>query len=88
MKTFVYTPQISQGTACTHGYGKTVRVLIVRARDDFKTLNSPHKILMDFGTVRADYGMIKGKSARVINKAKNCLKMYLPPEPRSTVEEF
>jgi len=88
MKTFVYTPQIPCGVARTKGYGKTCRIYVLRAPDGFKTLNSRHKVLAYFGTVRMDYGLQRGNARRILNKAEAFCRMVQPPEPRTTREEF
>jgi hypothetical protein len=88
MKTFVYTPQIPTGDARTRGYGKTCRVLVIRAGENFRTLNSRHKVLHDFGTVRMDYGLERGYSRRILDAAEDYCRMVQLPEPRTTMEEF
>lgn len=88
MKRFVYTPQIPTGKARTRGYGRTVAVYVIEADGNFKTLNSKHKVLKYFGTVRTDYGMQRGHSARVLGEAKAFCKMVQLPEGRTTANEF
>lgn len=85
MKTFIYTPTIPN--TFTKGYGRTCKVMVIRAGDNFKTLNSKHEVLKDFGTVRMDYGLIKGRSRKILDAAKEYLYMVTPGE-RTTVEEF
>lgn len=68
---FVYTPQIPTGVARTKGYGKTCMVFVLRAnKKTFKTRNSKHIELAYFGTIRADYGLIKGKSRKLLDQAE------------------
>lgn len=68
---FVYTPQIPTGKARTKGHGKTCAVFVLEAdKKTFKTRNSKHTELKYFGTVRMDYGLIKGKSRKVLDSAK------------------
>lgn len=68
---FIYTPQIPTGVARTKGYGKTCNVYVLRAnRKTFKTLNSKHVVLKYFGTIRADYGLKRGNSAKVLDAAE------------------
>lgn len=89
MKRFVYTPQIPTGKARTKGHGKTVCVYVIEADPaTFKTLNSKHKVIKYFGTCRIDYGMVKGYSRKLIDRAHEFCKMVQLPEPRTTFEEF
>lgn len=87
-ETFVYTPQIPTGVARTGGYGKTCRVLVIRASSTFRSLNSPCKILKDFGRVRMDYGLKQGNARRVLDMAEEYCSMVELPEPRTTRDEF
>ena len=68
---FVYTAQIPTGDARTKGYGKTCMVFVLRAnKKTFKTRNSKHVELKYFGTVRMDYGLIRGKARKVLDTAE------------------
>ena len=84
----VYCPQIPTGTARTKGYGTTCRVLVIRRSATFRSLNSPHEVLRDFGHVRMDYGTKRGHCARVLAEARAFARMVSPPEPRTTRDEF
>ena len=84
----VYCPQISHGKARTRGHGKTCRVLVIRRSRTFRSLNSPHEIVRDFGTVRMDYGLLRGRSGAVLAEARNFCSMVQAPEPRTTHNEF
>lgn len=88
MKRFIYCPQIPTGKARTRGYGRTVAVYVIEAGENFKTLNSKHKVLRYFGTVRTDYGLVRGHSARVLDAAEQFCRMVQLPEARTTVNEF
>lgn len=69
---FVYTPQIPTGVARTKGYGVTCRVLVLKANKKlFKTLNSEHVLLKDFGWVRMDYGLKRGKARKILDAAES-----------------
>lgn len=87
-ETFVYTPQIPTGVARTRGHGKTCRVLVIRASSTFRSMNSPCKILKDFGHVRMDYGLKQGYARRVLDAAAEHCSMVELPEPRTTRDEF
>ena len=68
---FVYTPQIPTGKARTKGYGKTCMVFVLRAnKSKFKTRKSKHIELKYFGTIRMDYGLIKGHARKVLDSAE------------------
>jgi hypothetical protein len=68
---FVYTPQIPTGDAGTRGHGTTRHVYVLRADlKTFKTRNSSHKVLKYFGTIRTDYGLKRGNSAKVLDAAE------------------
>ena len=89
MNRFVYTPQIPTGEARTRGYGRTVAVYVIEAdKSKFKTLNSKHRVLRYFGTVRTDYGLVRGKSRRILDAANQFCRMVQLPEGRTTLEEF
>lgn len=70
MKVINYTPGIPTGDARTHGWGKTVRLLVLRVDDKFKTLNSVghYEILENLGTCRVDYGLLRGKARKMLDK--------------------
>ena len=81
-------PSIPTGTARTRGYGTTVEVYVIRCTPDYRTRNSPHKVLRYFGRCRTDYGLIRGYSAKVFAEARAYSQMVADPEPRTTREEF
>ena len=96
MKTFVYTAQIPTGEAKTRGWGKTCDVYVIRCErpENFKTRNSltvkrvgPYK-WWRVGRARFDYGLQRGASKALLDKAERLAAMVTPPEPRSTLEEF
>ena len=84
----IYCPQIPTGTARTRGHGTTCRVLVIRCSSTFRSLNSPHKVLGDFGRARFDYGTKRGHCAQVLAKARAFARMVEPSEPRTTRDEF
>lgn len=87
-ETIVYCPQIPTGQARTRGHGKTCRVLVIRCSSTFRSLNSPHKVLKDFGTCRMDYGLTKGYARQQLDAAEEYCDMCELPEPRTTRDEF
>ena len=89
---FIYAPQIPTGTARTHGHGTTVDVYVVRRSKTgrpFKTFNSPFARRWFIGRCRTDYGMTRGTSAKMFQKAIDLLKMVRTDDlGRTTKEEF
>ena len=94
--TSIYTAQIPRGAARTHGYGDTRNVYVIRCErpENFRTLNSLTKRRVgawhcwNLGRARFDFGLKRGASRRLLDRAEAFARMVSEPEPRTTREEF
>jgi hypothetical protein len=71
-KVIIYAPQIPTGKARTKGFGTTKAVYVLRVEPGFKNLGSrgKYEVVKYLGQCRTDYGMIRGHSASVFERAK------------------